>query len=85
MPKYARFDYENYTFVFKFDDDSPDLLHIWARHLKTEADALRIWLEGTDKWNAKYQRYETYTDSEGVYWIWLKPDKVVMIISCFDI
>ncbi|MBX9772698.1 MAG: hypothetical protein K2X29_15070, partial [Candidatus Obscuribacterales bacterium] len=80
VPKYEYYDYESYRFVFKYDDDFSEMLHIWVRHLKTEEDAVRIWLEGAEEsWNEKFQRYETYTDEEGLYWIWLQKNKVIMV------
>lgn len=85
MPKYESYAYKGYKFVFKYDDDFPDMLHIWVRHVKTVEDAVRIWLEGTESWNKKFQRFETYIDNEGLYWIWLEEDNVIMVISCFDI
>lgn len=85
MSTYERYSFENWVFVFKIEDDQPDMLHIWARHLKTENDAIRIWLEGTDTWNAENNRFETTLDSEHLYWFWLEEDKVIMVISCFEV
>lgn len=85
MPNYRSSDYEGIKFVFKFDDDFPDLLHIWVRHQKTIEVAIRIWCEhDSEEWNLRYQRFESRTKNEGIYWYWLKENKVVMIISCFD-
>ncbi len=42
MAKYEQHDYEGYTFVFKYDDDFPSMLHIWVRHRKTVYDAMEI-------------------------------------------
>ncbi len=85
MRVYERYSYEEWVFVFKVEYDQPGMLHIWARHLKTKDDAIRIWLEGTDKWNEEYNRYETSLDSEHLYWFWLEVDKVIMVISCFEV
>lgn len=71
------------VFVFKYDDKDPELLHIFARHLMTERDALRIWFEGTTKWNKECDRHETRTSTEEVTWLWLEQNKAVMIISCY--
>lgn len=63
-------------FVFKVDDDFPNMLHIWVRHTKTVEDAVEIWFEGTnDQWDPKYKRFATYKDTRGVYWIWLIENK----------
>ncbi len=85
MSTYERFNYENWVFVFKNEDAHPELLHIWARHLKTEEDAIRIWLERTEIWNEKHNRFETKTASECLFWFWLEVDKVIMVISCFNL
>ena len=56
MPRYEHFAYEGYKFVFKYDEDIPNLLHIWVRHLKTVEDAVEIWFEGTEEiWNRRAQ------------------------------
>lgn len=86
MATYENYDCEGYRFVFKFDDENPDMLHIWARHTKTVAEAVEIWFEGTDEpWDPIHRRFATYTESQGLYWIWLEENSVVMIISCFDL
>ena len=85
MVKYENYDYDGYRFVFKYDDDFPDMLHIWVRHTKTVADAVEIWFEGTDEpWDAAKKRFATYTEGQGLYWFWLEMDKVIMVVSCFD-
>ena len=87
MARYKNYHYEEYTFVFKYEDEPADMLHIWARHMKTVDDAVEVWFEGTKElWNNECARFETSTDTECVFWTWIdEPGKVVMIISCFDI
>ncbi|MBZ0187579.1 MAG: hypothetical protein K8F91_15130 [Candidatus Obscuribacterales bacterium] len=84
MP-YKNFSYDQYTFVFKYDDEFPEHLHIYVRHLKNPEDAVEIWFEGEEEvWNAEFERYETSTETETVFWYWIEENKIVMIISCFD-
>lgn len=84
MP-YKRLRVNGIVFVFKYDDVSPDLLHIYARHLKEPDDAIFIFFNGSTLWNPIQNRYETRTEGEGLFWFWLdEPGKVVMIVSCFD-
>ncbi|MBS1992168.1 MAG: hypothetical protein JSS83_16715 [Cyanobacteria bacterium SZAS LIN-3] len=84
MANFEVHDYEEYRFVFKFDDEFPDLLHIWVRHTKTVEDAIEVWFEGSETWNAERERFETKTETTGIYWFWLEENRVIMIISCFD-
>ncbi len=76
---------ENGTkFVFKMDSVDPDLLHIYARHLTTIDDALDVFFNSAARWNLRFQRFENYTDTHGLFWFWLDESKeVVMIVSCF--
>ena len=48
-------------FYFKYDPDAPELLHIYARHLTDENDALATYFDphGQTRWNAGRQRFET--------------------------
>jgi len=83
--KYQSDWYGGYRFVFKYDDQFPNMLHIWVRHRKTIEDAEEIWFEGTEEiYNKNFDRFETYTATEGIHWFWLKEDEVIMITSCFD-
>jgi len=72
-------------FVFKYDDDAPDLLHIFARHLTSVDDALDTFFLGETIWNAERQRFETYSETHGLFWFWIEENRVVMIISCFSL
>jgi hypothetical protein len=54
-------------FVFKYDDDAPDLLHIFVRHLATVDDALDTYFGGQTVWNAERNRFETYSQTHGLF------------------
>jgi hypothetical protein len=74
-----------YAFIFKFDSIAPEMLHIWARHLKTSDDAIRVFFNGApDIWNQEFERFETSTETETLYWVWKQKDETVYVISCFD-
>ncbi len=84
MP-YKRLKSRDTYFFFKYEDDYPDLLHIWARHLKETDDAIYIYFEGKSQWNQIHQRFETRLDGECIYWFWKNQSKKeVIVISCFD-
>lgn len=73
------------TFVFKYETDYPDLLHIFARHRKEPDDAIYIFFNGQTSWNSAQNLNETMLDGEGLWWFWIKEEeKVVMVVSCFD-
>ena len=86
MPKFKQVRERGISFVFKYDADAPDLLHIYARHLTTIDDALDVFFDHSAQqaYNAEHQRYERYSRTHGLYWFWLKPDSVVMVITCFS-
>lgn len=83
--RYERFEDEEsgLVFVFKYDVDAPDLLHIYARHTTTPEEAVETFFGGETTWNAALRRFETSTDTHGLYWFWLEPDAVVMVVFCF--
>ena len=84
MGKYKVLKVRGITFVFKFDEDDPEILHIFARHLTSIDDALDVFFGTTPTWNLNRQRYENLSETHGLYWFWLdEPKKKVMIISCF--
>ncbi len=84
MP-YKRLKTNNITFVFKYEIDHPELLHIFARHLKEPDDAFDIFFNGETVWNSSQNLWETLMNGEGIWWFWINEnDKVVMIVSCFD-
>jgi hypothetical protein len=81
--KYKTVEEHGHRFVFAYDDDAPDLLHIYVRHLTSVDDALDTFFNGQTKRNEEQQRFETFTDTHGLFWFWIEPEKVVMVISCF--
>ena len=70
-------------FVFKVDEDAPELLHIYARHVTTPEEAIDTFIRGETTWNEERQRFETSTDTHCVFWFWLQQDAIVMVVSCF--
>lgn len=77
---------EDKTFFFAYDKDDPELLHIYVRHLMEIDDALDVFFEGKSKWNARHKRFETYTETHGLFWFWLnESERKVMIITCFKL
>ncbi len=76
------------TFIFKSDPLDDTMAHIYARHRKTEAQAMAVWFGFVEeRWNEARQRFESYTETEGLYWKWHDKDTdqtLVLIISCFD-
>jgi hypothetical protein len=84
--RYEVINYDQYKFFFKYEDEPADMLHIYARGCFSPADAIEIWFEGTEETeNTEYDRIETYTDTHGIYWLWLDPEQTkILIISCFN-
>jgi hypothetical protein len=70
-------------FVFKMDEDAPDMLHIYARHLTTPEEAIDTFFVGKTIWNAERRRFEASTETHNLFWFWLEQDSVVMVVSCF--
>lgn len=82
--RYRAFWSNRIKFLFAYDENCPELFHIYARHLTTPYIAMQTWEEGTrEVWNIEYSRYETSSDNYTVYWFWLKANKEVLVISCF--
>jgi hypothetical protein len=81
---YRQVDDSGIRFVFKYDDADPSILHIFARHLTSIDDALDTFFEGETTWNPERRRFETYTETHGLFWFWLREGAVVMVISCFS-
>lgn len=83
---YKRVEENGIEFLFKYDDDAPELLHIYARHVTEVDDALDTFFGAETKmWNAEFKRFESYTATHGLFWFWLDENKVVMVISCFRV
>lgn len=77
---------QGHAFFFKFDDEAPDLLHVYVRHLTEPNHAITTFFKGNSVWNKKYERFETATEEFMVYWLWLdEKAKKVLIISCFTL
>ena len=77
--------YRNHTFLFKYEEDTSNLLHIYVRHLTQPEDAIKAFFLGTTTWNDHYQRYETVSETHTVYWFWLNEQaKKVLVITCFN-
>jgi hypothetical protein len=76
---------EGIVFLFAYDNDDPKLLHIYARHLTTVDDALRVWFdsEAEEVWNEDRQRFEVQTETHVLYWTWMTDSERVLIITCF--
>ncbi len=87
-PVYKNIDFNDYRFVFKYETGNPEMLHIYARHLVTAEDAIGIFFSYDPIRNEQWNRFETYSETHGLYWRWCKKSenekkKVVMVISCF--
>ncbi len=88
MPKYRRVRENGVTFVFKYDDVDPTLLHIFARHMTEVDDALDVFFDpnATETFNSQFQRFERFNATHGLYWFWIdEPGKVLMVITCFTL
>jgi hypothetical protein len=83
--KYYKEDVNNIRFVFSYDPQAPDLLHIFVRHMMEPGDAIDTFFDGQTVWNKDYKRFETSTADTTLYWFWLKENVAVMVISCFSI
>lgn len=85
-PKYKRVNQAGITFLFKYDQVDPTLLHIYARHLMTIAEALELFFDCTANWNEEFRRYENYSHTHGLFWFWrTDAKKEVVVITCFRI
>ena len=86
MP-YRRVRERGILFLFKYDDDAPDLLHIYVRHLTTIDDALDTFFDpnAESQWNPERARWETQSATHVLYWFWLEDNRKVMVVSCFQI
>ena len=71
-------------FRFYYDPEHPEVLHIALRHSTTPEDAIRTFLEGeTESWDKPHMRFETVTETHGIYWTRHPHDQSVIIVSCF--
>lgn len=86
MKKFESVRENGITFLFKYEPDSPELLHIYVRHLTTIDDALDVYFSTEAVFNSKKKRYENYSETHGIYWFWLnEKDKKVIVITCFKL
>jgi len=84
MPRYTQVRADGFVFLFAHDNDAPELLHIYARHLTTIEDALRVWFDSgvEDVWDEEHNRFEVQNDTHLLLWNWLTVGERVLIISC---
>ena len=85
--RFKRIREQGITFVFKYDDEAPDMLHIYARHLTEPDDALDVFFdrEAEQSENTLYRRFERINSTHGLYWFWIEKQSVVMVITCFPL
>jgi hypothetical protein len=84
VAKHLRIKVGEFTFIFKYETEHPELLHIYAQHLMQPKDAIDTFFEGAeDKWDEQHKRFETSTESITILWFWKVQDEVVYIISCY--
>jgi len=83
-PEYERLKCNDFIFVFKYDENKPDMLHIYSRHMTTPDDVINLFFSYDPIWDEERKRFGNYSDTHGLYWFWRnKEKKVVMVISCF--
>jgi hypothetical protein len=71
------------TFRFYYDDG--DILHITLRHGTTVRDAIRTFFDGAQsEWDAVHLRYESVTETHGMYWTRHVHDGSIIVISCWE-
>ena len=71
-------------FRFYYDLEHPEVLHITLRHGTVPEDAIRTFFEGeTRPWDEDRSRFETVTETHGIYWTRHPHDQSCIVISCF--
>ncbi len=61
------------------------MLHVTLRHDTTPEDAIRTFFEGEEKsWDEARQRFESATETHGLYWTRHPHDDSVIVITCFE-
>ena len=61
------------------------MLHITRQHGATPEDAVRTFFAGvTEAWDEAHLRFETHTETHGLYWTRHTHDESVVVISCFE-
>lgn len=83
--KYKQVGARGLRFVFKYDDDALDLLHIYARHLTTPDEVLDLFFDpsASQVHDGEHDRFERSNGTHTMFWFWLKRDEAVMVITCF--
>jgi hypothetical protein len=73
-------------FRLYLDLDDSGVLHIFARHGTTAADAAALFFEGERAWNDPRQRFESRLGRRVLYWAWLHGQEhgTVLVLSCFE-
>ena len=72
-------------FRFYYDLEVPEALHVTLRHGTTPEDAIQTFFEGEHQLrNEERQRFETMSDTLGLYWTRHPHDGSVIVISCFE-
>ncbi len=86
MP-YRRVRGHGIVFYLKYDDENPELLHIFVRHLADADDALDVFFDPDrqDTWNPERQRWESRSATHELYWMWLEEGRKVLVITCFRV
>ncbi len=75
---------EGERFRFYYDLTDPGVLHITRQHGTTPEDAIRTFFVGaTEPWDETHLRFETRTETHGLYWTRHAHDHAVIAISCF--
>ena len=83
--RYKHINAQGIRFVFAYDEGAPSALHIYVQDHTTIDDAVETFFDGSTAKNDQYDRYESFTDTHGLYWFWIEYEKVVMVISCFTL
>ena len=83
---YIEVEVRGQRFRLYFDADELGVLHIYARHGMTTADATALFFEGERAWNEARQRFESRRGRRALYWAWLHGQEhgVVLVLSCFE-
>ena len=91
---YRQFRSNGVVFVFRMGAPGEDAAgpppHLvrWDGRMTTVEDALDVFFDpsATTSWNEEAERFETYTDRYGLFWLWLdERRKFVIVITCFDL
>jgi hypothetical protein len=72
-------------FRFYYDTVVTETLHITRRHGTTVEEAVTVFFDGQTSWNDELRRFETFTETFGLYWARHPTDQSVIVISCFPL